>query len=91
MKISAQVQNSLHHHVLRQVSVKVSGEFGAEGEPGRNIVYSARVEGDASPEELEELIRHTDRVAEIQNTFESRRWNKINAVNFGRHRPPKTK
>lgn len=29
----------------------------------------AQVEGDASDEELAELIKHTDRVAEIQNTL----------------------
>ena len=54
---------------ITNVSVEASGEFGKEGEPGFNITYKARIEGDASDEELEELLRHTDRVAEIQNTI----------------------
>jgi organic hydroperoxide reductase OsmC/OhrA len=52
-----------------RVTVEVSGEFGGPGEPGYNIVYSAWVEGDAPDEQLAELVRHTDRVAEVQNTL----------------------
>jgi uncharacterized OsmC-like protein len=51
------------------VKVTVTGEFGAEGAPGSNFRYQAQVSADASPPEIEELIRHTDRVAEIQNTL----------------------
>ena len=55
--------------VVTGVEVSVTGEFGAEGEPGSNFTYQARVTSDAPPAEIEALIRHTDQVAEIQNTL----------------------
>ena len=54
---------------VERVEVEVKGEFGAEGEPARNIQYSARVQAHAPEEEILALIRHTDTVAEIQNTL----------------------
>jgi len=55
--------------VIRQVTVEASAEFGAVGAPGYDFRYSAHAEGDATPEEIEALIRHTDTVSEIQNTL----------------------
>lgn len=55
--------------VLNSVEVIVSGEFGAEGEPGRNFQYKAIVASDADEKEIQALIRHTDTVAEIHNTL----------------------
>ena len=55
--------------VLSQVEVAVSGEFNADGEGARNITYSASVTSNASEEEVAELMRHTDAVAEIHNTL----------------------
>ena len=55
--------------VVTGVEVSVTGEFGAEGEPGSNFTYQARVTSDAPPAEIEALIRHTDQVSEIQNTL----------------------
>jgi organic hydroperoxide reductase OsmC/OhrA len=52
-----------------QVDVEVEGDFGAEGEPARNVTYRARVKAQASEAEIRELMSHTDRVAEIQNTL----------------------
>lgn len=54
---------------LRGVEVEVASEFGGPGEPARRIRYSARVESDASEEEIEALLLHTDRVAEVHNTL----------------------
>ncbi len=54
---------------VESVEVTVDGEFGKEGEPGRNIIYQANVSAHASEREIRELIAHTDRVAEIQNTL----------------------
>ncbi|MBS1804325.1 MAG: OsmC family protein [Acidobacteria bacterium] len=51
------------------IRVEVAGEFGAEGEGASNISYSAFVEGSASRGDLLALMRHTDTVAEIQNTL----------------------
>ena len=50
------------------VEVEVEGDFGAPRLPGTNIVYRARVAGEATGEQIRELILHTDAVAEIQNT-----------------------
>jgi organic hydroperoxide reductase OsmC/OhrA len=49
--------------------VEVEGEFGAEGEPGRKIRYKARVTANATEDEIRDLMRYTDSVAEIQNTL----------------------
>ena len=55
--------------VLVGAEVVVTGEFGAEGEPGKNFQYRVNVQSDADPKEIQELIWHTDRVAEIHNTL----------------------
>ena len=54
---------------VEHVEVEVEGEFGAEGEPARNVSYRAKVTAQASQEQIRELMSHTDRVAEIQNTL----------------------
>ena len=51
------------------VEIEVRGDFGAEGEPARNVTYRARITGKATAAALEDLARHTDTVAEIQNTL----------------------
>ena len=51
------------------VEVEVSGEFGAEGEGARNIHYHAKVESSAPAGVVQDLIRHTDALAEIHNTL----------------------
>ncbi len=56
---------------VERVRVEVSGEFGGEGDGGRNIRYSAAVDARASRDQILELMRHTDSVAEIQNTLRS--------------------
>lgn len=54
---------------VEQVEVEVEGNFGAEGEPAKNVTYRAKVTAQASEAEIRELMSHTDRVAEIQNTL----------------------
>jgi uncharacterized OsmC-like protein len=54
---------------VERVEVEVNGDFGAEGEPGKNISYRARVYADATAEEVHELMKYTDTVSEIQNTL----------------------
>jgi len=51
------------------VEVEVTGEFGAEGEPGFNFQYKAKVASDVPQHEIDALIAHTDQVAEIHNTL----------------------
>jgi organic hydroperoxide reductase OsmC/OhrA len=54
---------------VQAVEVEVDGAFGGPGEPARDVTYRARVVAGASPEQIEALMRHTDAVAEIQNTL----------------------
>jgi uncharacterized OsmC-like protein len=51
------------------VEVEVTGEFGADGEPGKNFQYKANVISDAPQHEIDDLVTHTDKVAEIHNTL----------------------
>jgi uncharacterized OsmC-like protein len=54
---------------IAKVEVEVSGDFGAEGAPAKDIRYRASVDAKAPREAIVELMRHTDTVAEIQNTL----------------------
>lgn len=51
------------------VEVEVTGEFGAEGDPGMNFRYKAKIASDAPEHQIDALIAHTDQVAEIHNTL----------------------
>src|SRR6266536_6226652 len=53
---------------VESVEVEVDGDFEAEGGPASNVVYRAKIKASGSDEELHELLKHTDTVAEIQNT-----------------------
>ena len=56
--------------IVKSVEVEVSGEFGdAPGSRAENITYRATVQAEASQQEIEDLMRLTDTVAEIQNTL----------------------
>ena len=54
---------------IEGVEVEVEGDFDAEGEPARNVTYGVKVAGQGTEDDLKELMRHTDKVAEIQNTL----------------------
>ena len=54
---------------VERVEVTVEGDFGAEGEPAKNVTYDAKVLAQASDEEIRALMKFTDTVAEIQNTL----------------------
>jgi uncharacterized OsmC-like protein len=54
---------------VERVEVNVEGDFGVEGEPAKNVTYSAKVHADGSEDEIRELMKFTDTVAEIQNTL----------------------
>ncbi len=54
---------------VERVEVEVAGDFGAEGEPAKNVTYQAKVTAQASEEAVRELMKYTDQVAEIQNTL----------------------
>lgn len=54
---------------VEHVEVEVDGDFGAAGEPAKNVTYKAKVHAKATEEEIRALMEHTDTVAEIQNTL----------------------
>ncbi len=55
---------------VRRVQVEVSGAFGeTAGSRTENISYKATVEAEADEGTIQELMQHTDTVAEIQNTL----------------------
>lgn len=51
------------------MEVTCTGEFGEEGNPGDNFNYTVHVQSDEPAAEIEELIKYTDRNAEIHNTL----------------------
>jgi organic hydroperoxide reductase OsmC/OhrA len=67
--------NDLYREAARQgvqvlrVTVEVQGNFPAEGAPATHLTYSASVTARASAQAIRELMAHTDRVAEVQNTL----------------------
>lgn len=56
---------------VANVEVAVEGEFGGPGEPARNVTYKAKVSAYATKSEINDLMKHTDTVAEIQNSLRS--------------------
>ena len=54
---------------VTRVAVHVDADFGAPGEPARAVRYRADVTAHATPDDIRALMRHTDSVAEIQNTL----------------------
>jgi len=54
---------------VERVEVEVNGDFGGEGDPALNVIYQAKVFADASEDEIREMMKFTDTVAEIQNTL----------------------
>lgn len=54
---------------LTRVEVEAHAEFAGIGLAARDIRYRTRVESSASPEQIGDLIRQTDAVAEIHNTM----------------------
>jgi organic hydroperoxide reductase OsmC/OhrA len=55
--------------VVSRVDVEARAEFGSPGEAARSLHYRAQVHGHGTEQEIRELMLHTDRVAEIQNTL----------------------
>ncbi len=53
---------------VEDVEVEVTGTFGNPGEPARDISYRVQVHADAPQATIDDLIRTTDAVTEIQNT-----------------------
>jgi organic hydroperoxide reductase OsmC/OhrA len=54
---------------VHDVNVEVTGTFGDPGEPARDISYRVQVHADAPKATIDDLIRATDSLTEIQNTI----------------------
>jgi hypothetical protein len=54
--------------LLNEVKVEVTGTFGNPGEPARDISCRVEVRTEAPQAEIDDLIRTTEAVTEIQNT-----------------------
>ena len=54
---------------VERVEVEVIGDFGGEGEPAKNVTYHAKVFANATEDEIRDMMKFTDTVAEIQNTL----------------------
>jgi len=54
---------------VHEVRVEVTGTFGNPGEPARDIRDCVQVQADAPKTTMDDLIRATDAVTEIQNTL----------------------
>ncbi|HVO79662.1 MAG TPA: OsmC family protein [Terriglobales bacterium] len=54
---------------VRGVQVRVSADWGGEPVRAQNLSFSVSVEAEATEQEILELVRHTDRVAEIPNSL----------------------
>jgi uncharacterized OsmC-like protein len=54
---------------VKNVHVTVSADWAGEPVRAQNVSLSVEVEAEASEAEIAELIRHTDRVAEIPNSL----------------------
>ena len=52
-----------------RIVVHASAEFGAPGEAARALRYRADVTARAAEDAIRQLMAHTDRVAEVQNTL----------------------
>ena len=50
-------------------SVEFPYSLGSSSDGGFNFSYKANVTSDSSPSEIDDLIAHTDKVAEIHNTL----------------------
>lgn len=67
--------NDLHREAARRglvvgdVRVTVESEFGGPGDPARTLAYSVRVESPEDRDVIEDLVRATDRLAEVHNTI----------------------
>ena len=54
---------------LTHVRVRVVGDFDGDPAVSQDVSYDVEVAGEASPEQLEELVSHVDAIAEIPNSL----------------------
>lgn len=55
--------------IINNVEVTCNAVFGAEGEAGSGFTYKVNITSPAPQPEIDALVAHTDKVAEIHNTL----------------------
>src|SRR4051794_37589965 len=93
LAIAACISNDLYREAaarqitLRRVVVTVDGDFPRAGAPSTDIEYDVELDGDASSEALDALMRHVDEIAEIPASIRQgtaiRHRSRPRAVNAG--------
>jgi organic hydroperoxide reductase OsmC/OhrA len=77
-------REAAHRRIARvKVEVTVEGDFGGEGEPATDITYNALVKAEAKESDIKELMKHPDRVAEVQNTLRTGTPARLNRIQAG--------
>jgi hypothetical protein len=54
---------------LQSIAVRVTGDFGKEGEPASNIKYEVDIKSPHAQDVITKLIKDVDNVAEVHNTL----------------------
>lgn len=72
---------------VQSVQVTVSADWGGDPVRAQNVKYSVTIQTDAPQEAIQELIRHTDTVAEIPNSLRHGTEVKLVAANTTSSRP----
>ncbi|RPE12443.1 OsmC family peroxiredoxin [Chitinophaga lutea] len=75
MSIGASLCNDLYREAairgieLQHVEIIINGDWSGEPAQARNLRYDIKVQSNAPREATEELIKHTDHIAEIPHTL----------------------
>lgn len=86
MAIGASVCNDLYREAaargidITHVEIIVNGDWSGEPALAKNIRYDIRMESSSPRQEVEDLIRYTDQVAEIPYSLRSGTQVKLNAI-----------
>ena len=56
---------------IRGCEVIASAQFNGIGRGAESVIYRARVDSSAAPDQIEHLLAETDRLAEVHNTLRS--------------------
>lgn len=86
MSIAASLCNDLYREAaarnitLQRVEIIINGDWSGAPAQARNIRYDIRVQSDASRQETEDLVRHTDQIAEIPQSIRNGTPVKLNAM-----------
>lgn len=77
---------------IKSASIHVEADWGGDPVRAMNLSFTVRVESPAPKDQVEELIRHTDRVAEIPNSLRfgaevNLRWFEVVSQEFDQPSP----